>query len=180
MFITEILGNLDSIDIKARSIDRVWIEWWDARKKIARLTSEKGKDVAIKLQNSPKEGMSDGDILYADSKEIVCISIHPVRTLCVSMQTISDIARVCYEIGNRHAPLFFSPKSDQNTQFLLTLCTPYELPIERLFQKMNVFYEERQEVLDAKMRFQVSMIHSEPTAKIKVDENFKVRILENK
>lgn len=175
MLITEILGHISEIEVGDREVDCVELNWWDVRKKIARLTSKANRDVAIKLSRGSKIVFCHGDILYEDSKLLVLVHILPEKVLCARANSFFDIARLCYEVGNRHAALFY--REDESG---VVLYTPYEAPMQRLFDKLMIEYEVRQEILDEKSRLQVSMPHSEPTARVAMSGDFNVTFTKDK
>ena len=175
MLITEILGHISEIEIGDREVDCVELNWWDVRKKIARLTSKANRDVAIKLSHAPKMGFCNGDVLYIDSSLLILVHILPERALCARVGSFFDIARLCYEVGNRQAALFY--REDESG---VVLYTPYEAPMQRLFDKLMIEYEVRQEILDGGSRLQVSMPHSEPTARVAMSGDFNVTFTKDK
>lgn len=170
MLVEYVLDNIKNIkDIKNLSIDTVWIEWYETRKKIARLMTTQGREIAIKLVNMPKNGLNSGDILYRDDNLVVTISIRPVKVLYIFLQDVVDVARIVYEIGNRHMPLFFGEGS-------MELQTPFEPPLQALLDKLGISYEIKESVLDSKNRLSVSMPHSEIKSKLEISKDFKVKI----
>ncbi|UOO82078.1 urease accessory protein UreE [Uruburuella testudinis] len=99
--------------------DTVRLQWFEADRRILRKTSTGGRDIAFRLL---KEGqrLRHGDVVYADSKLLIRIEIEPSEVTVLSPQTLPDMARACYEIGNKHAPLFLD--GDE-------LIMPYEPPM---------------------------------------------------
>lgn len=55
MIIEHIIGNISDKNIDKYNIDYVNIEWYECQKKIHRLTSSKGRDVAISLDKKRKQ-----------------------------------------------------------------------------------------------------------------------------
>jgi len=72
-----------------------------------------------------KEGtrLKEGDIVYEDSDKAVVVNILPCDAIQVTPRSIYEMGMVCYEIGNKHLPLFI-----QGDCVLI----PYEKPLERL------------------------------------------------
>ncbi|WP_104697533.1 MULTISPECIES: urease accessory protein UreE [unclassified Helicobacter] len=170
MLIERILGNIkEQKDTKKVSIDIVWIEWYETRKKIARLRTSQGREIAMRLTDIPKSGINDGDILYRDEDFMIIISIRPVKVLYIFLQDVVDVAKVTYEIGNRHMPLFFGDNP-------MELQTPLEFPLQVLLDKLAIQYSIKESVLDSKNRLNVSMPHSEIKSKLELSKNFEVKI----
>ena len=92
-----------------------------------------GEEIGIRLDNDIlKKGLRDGDILYEDDNKIVAVNILPCETIIVDVKPdhLGTIAKVCYEIGNRHATLLHG---DGDFQFL----TPYTAPMKEMLEKIH-------------------------------------------
>ena len=121
MLIQEKIGHITSYAIDDRLLDVLPIEWYETDKRIMRRPTRGGRELALKfLQENP--ALKDGDILYADEQTIVLVEILPCETLVIRMTSPQEIAAVCYEIGNRHLPLFL--ETDE-------LLVPVEEPLFR-------------------------------------------------
>ena len=72
------------------------------------------------------------DILYEDDKKTVVVNILPRETIIIDVRPdhLASVAKVCYEIGNRHATLLHG-KGD--FQFL----TPYTAPMKEMLEKIH-------------------------------------------
>ncbi|PAF43865.1 urease accessory protein UreE [Helicobacter sp. 11S03491-1] len=173
MLISRLEGNLHSYDISKFKIDTIDIQWYDTRKKIARWKSRNGKDVAMKLTDAPKMGLSQGDILYQKGDEILAINILPAQVLCIYAQSSQEVAKICYEIGNRHSALFFGEDAFE-------FRTPFEKPLKALFDKLNIKNSVLSARLDSASRISVSMAHAEPNVAIKESPDFKITLYKQK
>lgn len=118
LIITDILPNNITISPTAQH-DIVKLEWHEANRRILRKTSEQGKDIAFRLLQEGQR-LTHGAVVYAS--EDVCISIHIKRcnVIVMSPETMPEMARACYEIGNKHSPLFLD--GDE-------LIMPYDKPM---------------------------------------------------
>lgn len=135
MLIKEKLGSINTTSIINRNIDAVIIEWYEADKRILHKQTKDGRSIDIQfLRESP--GFKDGDILWQDENSIVAVEIKPCKCIVVTPDTILIASSVCYEIGNRHVPLFYEGDD---------LLVPYELPLFNLLQAAGyqVSVEER-------------------------------------
>jgi len=122
MVINEKLGNINAYEIKGRHIDWLEMEWYETRKRILHKKTRSGKSVSLKfLSESPE--ITQGDILYHDEFIIIAAEILPCDCIIVKPETIFETASLCYEIGNKHLPLFFEEES---------LLIPFEAPLFRL------------------------------------------------
>ncbi|MBL7962861.1 MAG: urease accessory protein UreE [Flavobacteriales bacterium] len=121
MIIEHIVGNLRDMDAGGRRLDPVRIQWFEAGKRIQRRKSDGGLDLAIRFF---KEGqrLQQDDILFMDEERLVVVEIEPCEAIQVTPGSLYEMGSACYEIGNKHLPLFI-----QDDVILL----PFEAPIFR-------------------------------------------------
>ena len=124
MVIKEKLGNLNSFEISSRSIERVAIEWYEASKRILHKRTQSGREVAIKFLQEA-QNLTNDDILWYDDKLAIVVDIQSCEVISIRPGSMQEMASVCYEIGNKHLPLFYS-----NGELLV----PFEAP---LFQMLT-------------------------------------------
>ncbi|MDY3875124.1 MAG: urease accessory protein UreE [Megamonas funiformis] len=136
MIIEHIIGNISDKNIDKYNIDYVNIEWYECQKKIHRLTSSKGRDVAISLDKETQtRGLDDGDILYIDDDNTaIIVDILPAKAIIVKPKDVQEAIHCAYEIGNRHTPFFYADDTKK------TFAIPYDIPFETLLNKMHVTY----------------------------------------
>lgn len=122
MLIQQKLGHIDTFPLAHRTIDWLPLEWFETSKRIMRKRTRSGQEVALKfLTENPR--LTQGDVLYNDELSVIAVEIVPCDTLVISPASMHEMASICYEIGNKHLPLFF--ETDQ-------LLVPYEAPLFRL------------------------------------------------
>ena len=119
MIINEILGNKSNMDLTDLEIDFLELEWFETSKRIQSKTTNSGEQISIKFL---KEGqrLSQDDVLFKDSKKAIIINIRECEAIVVVPTSLLEMGTVCYEIGNKHAPMFI-----QDNQILI----PFEEPI---------------------------------------------------
>lgn len=121
MLIQEKKGNLSTFAVGERRIDVLPVEWYETNKRIMRKPTRQGHELALRfLQESP--ALAEGDILYVDEQIVIVVEILPCDALVIRMGLPQDIAAICYEIGNRHLPLFTTTGE---------LLAPFEEPMFR-------------------------------------------------
>lgn len=170
--LTKVIGNLDSIKDSIESnitLHKISLEWYEAYKRIGRFTSHKGLDVAICFEAPLIYGLNDGDILHVENGLIIAIEIIPCDVLSIIATKNLEIAKLCYEIGNNHIPLFY-----ENT-FLI----PYEKTLESSLQKMGFSTKKELRKLNAKNRFFISHpLKQEPRLKISADLKINCKVIQ--
>jgi urease accessory protein len=108
----------DNVDLNGIEIDYVQVEWYEVSKKILHKVSKNGIDVGIRLdRNDP---LKQGDILWIKGNKALVVDIPECDCIALKPQTTVMMGKACYEIGNRHTPLFF-----QEDELLL----PYDEPL---------------------------------------------------
>lgn len=131
MLTEKILGNINSGYTDFTDIDYVDFEWFEVYKKLHKKISSKGREVSIKFENSIlTTGLKDGDILGIEDKTAVVVNILPCEALIVTTDHHHLIPKICYEIGNKHAPLFYGNSENE-------FVTPYNEPTKVLLEKIG-------------------------------------------
>lgn len=119
MIIKEILGNKSNMDLANLEIDFLELAWFETSKRIQSRTTNNGVQVSIKFL---KEGqnLSQDDVLFKDDKKAIIINIIECEVIVVEPGSLLEMGTVCYEIGNKHAPMFI-----QDNKVLI----PFEEPL---------------------------------------------------
>lgn len=106
MLIENKIGNLSTIPVDGKSIDWLMLEWYETGKKIIRKKTSSGRELSLKLLNANTE-LNEGDILLNEAGVLTVVSIIPCDCIVIKPSTFIETASLCYEIGNRHLPLFY-------------------------------------------------------------------------
>ena len=133
MLCEKILGRADQTDLSGRQLDYVNIEWFEAFRKIHKKVTDKGEEVGIRLDDTVlSRGLYEGDILYLDKER--ALVVHTPKCMVIRVKVDENhphmAAKVCYEIGNRHAPLFYGEEEN-------TFITPYNEPMYLMLEKLH-------------------------------------------
>ncbi|MDR6806938.1 urease accessory protein [Dyadobacter sp. BE34] len=135
MIIREKAGRIT--DYAGLDIEPDWLdlEWFETRKRILHKKTCRGLAVSMKFLAEAPE-ITEGDVLYADADRLVVARILPCDCIVVKPDSLFETASLCYEIGNKHLPLFFEDNA---------LLVPFEMPLYRLLtaQGYAVLREER-------------------------------------
>ena len=124
MIIKEKIGSLNEIGINDRVIDYLELEWYETAKRILHKRTNGGKEIVLKFLNQ-SQSLAEGDVLFEDQQELVVVSIKPCEVIVIRPNSMYEMAYVCYEIGNKHLPLFY-----ENDELLV----PYEAPLFKMLQ----------------------------------------------
>ena len=132
MLCEQILGTLSDEPFKNLKVDYVDIEWHEAFKK---LHKKKTQD----------------DVLGVDGDTVIAVNIPACEALVMTVDNdVRMVAKVCYEIGNKHATLF---RGEGDYQFI----TPLDLPIKALMEKLGVKVERKTVKFDFKKKISSSI-----------------------
>lgn len=145
MLCENVLGNYNKGEYEEYEIDFVDFEWHETFKKLHKKISHSGKEIGIRLGNEVlTKGIKQGDILYKEGNYIAVVNILPCDVIVINVEEHHKVmaAKVCYEIGNRHATLFWGEKDMQ-------YMTPYNEPMLEMLKKIHgVTVEVKNLVID--------------------------------
>lgn len=133
MVCENIIGKLSDKKFEGLNVQYVDIEWHETFKKIHLKTLENGEEVGIKLDNDIlKKGIKKNDVIYADENRVIAVNIPDFDVIYIKVDDNHKhmIAKVCYEIGNRHASLFYG---ENENEFI----TPYTAPLFEMLEKLH-------------------------------------------
>lgn len=146
LIIQTIIGNQQSLKQQQRlhtqNIDTVSLQWFEADRRIIRTTTAAGRDIAFRLL---KEGqrLHHDDVVYLDTQLAIVVQIEPSEVMVLAPQTLPEMARACYEIGNKHTPLFL----DGNELLL-----PFDKPLFEWLQAAGFAPVRQQRRLSEQLR----------------------------
>ena len=146
MLIQQKLGNIHSDNINNKTIDYVAFEWFETNKRIQIKKSVAGREVTLKFM-SENPCLTEGDILFEEEDYIIVVDILPCECMVISPFNMFDTASVCYEIGNKHLPLFI-----ENNDLLV----PYEKPLFTMLTAQGYTIKLEQRKLLTPLRTSVS------------------------
>lgn len=122
MVIQNKIGNLSDFNTSGKAIDWISLEWYEAGKTILRKTTQSGKEIQVRFLNK-NPALTEGDVLFADDSTVIAITILTCDCIVIHPKDMFEMASVCYEIGNKHLPLFYEAEA---------LLIPTDLPLLRL------------------------------------------------
>lgn len=144
MIIKEIVGSESQRSLEGFEIDILELEWYELNKRIQRKTTSLGREVAMKF-TSENVALKEGDLLYYNVDEMVAITVKvlPTQVIVISPADMVEMATICYEIGNKHMPLYID-----GSEILL----PYEAPMFRWLESAGYAPKEEQRKLQQRLK----------------------------
>src|SRR5215207_5361593 len=103
MVVKEKLGRLEDFRVNGREVDMLPLEWFETGKRIQHKKTTAGRQVVLKfLKENPN--LSQDDVVFEDEHCVIAIDVLPCEVIIVSPAFMYEMARLCYEIGNKHLP----------------------------------------------------------------------------
>lgn len=155
MICEKILGKIQDEQFAGKNVDYVDFQWDEAFKRLHRKKSRAGLDVGINMDDSVLvRGLNQDDVLAVVDDTVIAVNIEEceVIKMVVDKDHMRQVAKLAYEIGNRHAPLF---QGEDERTFL----TPYNEPMLLLIRKIHgvdAFVEEAKFDFDTRISTSVS------------------------
>lgn len=146
MLVTEKIGNLELFAIINRNIDYVLLNWYETKKRMLRKKTITGKVIIMKFLDEHPQ-LTVGDVIYEDDFNLIAIDIKECNAIIILPRSIHEMVAVCYEIGNKHLPLFY--QDDE-------LLTPYEAPLFKLLYTSGYAVEKAKRKLIKPLRTTVT------------------------
>lgn len=129
----KVIGKITDEKFAGCQPDYVEIEWHEAYKRLHQKKTKSGMEVGIRLDTDIlTKGLRDGDVLYRGGDRIIVVEMPPCEVIVIDIDEHHPdmVAKVCYEIGNKHAALL---RGDGPLQFI----TPYNEPTLMLLNKLH-------------------------------------------
>lgn len=107
----------------------VWIDfdWFETNKRIQHKTARDGQTFRLKfLKENPN--LKAGDLLLEKENTAYYINILPCNCLVINPKSNFETASICYEIGNKHLPLYYEDE---------VLLVPFEKPLFHQLKAMG-------------------------------------------
>lgn len=152
MLIQHKLGNLKEYDSTGKTIDWLPLEWYEAGKRIIRKQTLAGKEISLKFLNE-NPAHTDGDILWIEGSLVIAICIVACHCIVVKPKNMFEMAAICYEIGNKHLPLYY----EENL-----LLIPFEKPLFQLLLSQG--YPAREETKKLICPLKTTVIAHDPSS----------------
>lgn len=128
MICEKVLGNIKDVKYQGYEIDYVEMEWEEVFKRLHSKITKNGREIGIRFGDEVlTKGLLQGDVLYQDENGVIAVDILECDMLSIVPAEGHEhmLIKAAYEIGNRHAPLFWGKGNKE-------ILTPYNAPMERL------------------------------------------------
>lgn len=127
MIVDKVLYNISDTELKELEVYFVDVEWFEVNKKILYKISSNGVEIGIR--NTGSEALKEGDVLWQEGNRVYLVRIPYCDCIVMRPKNMYEMGKTCYEMGNRHAPLFI--EGDE-------LMTPYDEPLMQALIKCGL------------------------------------------
>ena len=103
MIIEKVVGNIGSEEeIIGKRTEWIELDWEELSKRILRMESDQGTDVAVRLDQ--EEPLHYGDILFEDDKRRIAVRTKLEPVIVIRPKDMVEMGKAAFELGNRHTP----------------------------------------------------------------------------
>jgi urease accessory protein len=124
MIIEDVIGNTATFSIGNRQTDLLQLQWYETTRRIQRKQTAGGREIALRLLKQGQR-LQQGDVVWMNDATAIVVDILPCEVIVVKPASMLEMGAVCYEIGNKHLPVFI-----QDDEVLI----PMEEPLFRWLQ----------------------------------------------
>lgn len=137
MIVERIEANIDSMEkeeVIRRHIEKVYLESSLLMKRIQRVTTDHGREIGIRLQES--RDLAAGDVLYMDDRNLIVIDVLADDLLVIRPRNLNEMGTIAHQLGNRHLPAHF-----ENNEMMVQ----YDYLVEEVLKELHIPFtrEER-------------------------------------
>lgn len=134
MLIQTKIGSLADFDPQNREVDVLELEYYETTKRILHKATRNNRFIDTKFLQEQHQ-LNEGDVLFIDNDLMIVVEIVACECIVIQPQSTKEWAAVCYEIGNKHAPLYFEEEQ---------LAIPFEIPLYNQLQWMGFKVNRKQ------------------------------------
>lgn len=146
MLIQHCKGNVNDLPAGDHTIDWLDVEWYETRKRIMRKKTRSGKELALRFLHEDHQ-LQQGTILSDEKENFIAVHILDCDCISFTPTDLLQMASACYEIGNKHLPLFYEAG---------TLLVPFDMPLFRLLAAQGFVPVREQRQLKNPLRTSVT------------------------
>jgi urease accessory protein len=142
MLVQSIIGNVKKQEIDADKLEWIELDWEELGKRILRKKTDKGRDVAISLDDD--QHLHFGDIVYQDDRAVIAVRTKLEPAYVISPKSLKEMGKVSWELGNRHTPCLVNESE---------IVVRFDETLEAIFEKVNVAYEKTERRFETPFKY---------------------------
>lgn len=103
MLIEKVIGNVGKEEeLAGKKTEWIELDWEDLSKRILRIETDHGTDVAIRINQ--EDPLQYGDILFEDTERRIAIRTKMEPVIVIRPKNMTEMGKAAFELGNRHTP----------------------------------------------------------------------------
>ncbi len=142
IIVKELIGNEVDVDLSTRQVDVLELEWHELSKRIIRKYTAQKQEIACKF-TSESVSLRDGDILFMDEEQAIVVRVLKTKCIVISPKDMVELATVCYEIGNKHMPLYIDGDD---------IVLPYEAPMFKWLEEAGYAPKDEERRIERRLK----------------------------
>ena len=123
--------------LRGKERDTLELTWEERRWTRKRVTTTRGRDVALALPTGSV--LRPGDIVAVEAEWYLAIEGRPERVLAVSPRDCAEAVKIAFDVGNRHFSLALDGEC---------LLVPDDSAMEQLLTRLGARWERRHAVFE--------------------------------
>lgn len=128
MIAEKVLGNIKEQPCD-KEVVNVSFEWFELEKKRLSKKATDGTAIGVCIP----ELLKDGDILYETDTAVYVVQVLPCRLIKIKVDTMKEMGRLGFELGNRHLSLEISDGE---------IKVPFDMPTYEYLKKLGFKVED--------------------------------------
>ena len=102
MLITKVIDNIGTEEAEDKLTEWIELDWEALSKRILRAETDKGTDVAMRLEQD--EPLQYGDVLFEDGDRRIAVRTKKESVIVITPKNMTEMGKAAFELGNRHTP----------------------------------------------------------------------------
>lgn len=100
MIADKILGNINSKN-SSKELIPILFDWFELSKHRILKSAADGTNIGIQIEDP----LNEGDIISETENKIYYVKSKPTKLIVAIVNSLENMGRLCFELGNRHLPL---------------------------------------------------------------------------
>lgn len=113
--------------LQDENIQYLEVEWYEVFR--SRMKRKTNKGILVSMHKNSNEIIRDGEILFADDQRTIRLRIKACDCIVVFPHSLHEMGRICFEIGNKHIPIFLNNNQE--------VCVAYDANLYQLLSSGN-------------------------------------------
>lgn len=142
MIVQTIIGNVKKQQVDAEKLEWIELDWEELSKRILRKRTDKGREIAISLEDDAH--LHFGDIVYQDDTAVIAVRTKLEPAYVITPKSLKEMGKVSWELGNRHTPCLVEENE---------IVVRFDETLEAIFEKVQVAFEKTERRFETPFKY---------------------------